>query len=193
MRRSSRTAWPALCGSLSAALAAMVAALTWSKKGMEDARPKMKQIGDTAQALKDAFMLAVDADTEAFNAVIAARRMPKKTGAEKAAREAAIESANQEATLVPLDVLERSVETLGLALAVARDGNPASVSDAGVAGACARACAEGASLNVRINLPSITDETVAKKIAQSESDLLDQARAKAAEVREVVDEALAKS
>jgi glutamate formiminotransferase/formiminotetrahydrofolate cyclodeaminase len=183
----------ALAGSLSAALSAMVAALTWAKKGMQDARPKMKEIGDAGQKLKDAFMLAVDADTEAFNAVIAARRLPKKTDEEKAAREAAIEQANQAATRVPLDVLGKSVDALDLAKAVARDGNPASVSDAGVAGACALACAEGASLNVRINLPSITDEKVAAEIAAAEKELLDHARAKATEVREIVDRVLDES
>jgi glutamate formiminotransferase/formiminotetrahydrofolate cyclodeaminase len=183
----------ALCGSLSASLSAMVAALTWAKKGMQDARPKMKEIGDAGQKLKDAFMLAVDADTEAFNEVLAARRLPKKTDEEKAAREAAVEQANQAATRVPLDVLARSVDAMDLALAVARDGNPASVSDAGVAGACARACAEGASLNVRINLPSLTDEAVAAEIAAEEKELLDRARAKATEVREVVDRVLEES
>jgi glutamate formiminotransferase/formiminotetrahydrofolate cyclodeaminase len=183
----------ALCGSLSASLSAMVAALTWSKKGMDDRRPLMKEIGDKGQALKDWFTLAVDADTEAFNAVIAARRLPKKSDEEKAAREAAIEQANQEATRVPLRVLERTVEALDLAAEVAGKGNPASVSDAGVAGACALAAAEGAALNVRINLPGLTDRQVGGEIEAEMVRLLEQAREKAALVLQVVDGVLEES
>jgi glutamate formiminotransferase/formiminotetrahydrofolate cyclodeaminase len=151
----------------------------------------MGEIGRTSQALKDWFIDAVDRDTDAFNAVIAARRLPKKTASEKAARLEAIERANQAATRVPLAVLERSVEALDLALRVARQGMPASVSDAGVAGACALAAAEGAALNVRINLPSLTDATVAEEIRESEGQLLARARKAIIEVQRVVDDVLA--
>ena len=172
----------ALCGSLSAGLSSMVAALTWTKKGMEGARPAMQAAGVAGQALKDWFVGAVDRDTEAFNAVIATRRLPKKTDAQKAARLEAIERANQEATRVPLAVLERTIEALDLAGRVARDGNPNSASDAGVAGACALAAAEGAALNVRINLPSLTDRQVAAELDSSQSRLLEKARALATQV-----------
>jgi glutamate formiminotransferase/formiminotetrahydrofolate cyclodeaminase len=177
----------ALCGSLSAALSSMVAALTWSKRGMKDRRAVMGPAGQQGQALKDWFTVAVDADTEAFNAVLAARRLPKGTNEEQAARDAAIERANQEATRVPLSVLERSVEALELAATVATRGNPASVSDVGVAGACALAAAEGAALNVRINLPGLTEKEVADEIATRMDEQLGQAREKAARVRQIVD------
>jgi glutamate formiminotransferase/formiminotetrahydrofolate cyclodeaminase len=177
----------ALCGSLSAALTSMVAALTWSKKGMQERRPAMQEIGAKAQALKDWFTIAVDADTEAFNAVLAARRMPKKSEEEQAVRLAAIEQTNQEATRVPLRVLERSVLALDLAAEMAAQGNPNSVSDAGVAGACALAAAEGAALNVRINLPGLTEGKVAAEIDAEQKVLLEQAREKAARVLQIVD------
>jgi glutamate formiminotransferase/formiminotetrahydrofolate cyclodeaminase len=151
----------ALCGSLSASLSSMVAALTWSKVGMESARPTMQEVGVEGQALKDWFLEAVDRDTDAFNAVLAAIRLPKKTDEEMAARKEAMEEANQGAARVPLEVLERSLEAAALALAVAEDGNPNSVSDAGVAGACALAAAEGAALNVRINIPNLENRSVA--------------------------------
>jgi glutamate formiminotransferase/formiminotetrahydrofolate cyclodeaminase len=183
----------ALCGSLSAALSSMVAALTWTKKGLEDRRPKMKELGTRAQALKDSFVESVDRDTEAFNAILAARRLPKKTEEEQAARLAALEGANQEATRVPLDVLERSVEALELALGVAREGLPASASDAGVAGACALAAAEGAALNVRINLPPITDGDAARQLADAQEKLLRQARDLTEQVRTAVDRVLSES
>ncbi len=180
----------ALCGALAAGLASMVAALTWSKRGMEDARPRMKQAGDRAQALKGWFLLAVDRDTDAFNAVLAAMRLPRQTDEQQAARAQALEQANQNATRVPLEVLERSVECFELAQRVAEHGNPASVSDAGVAGAAALAAAEGAALNVRINVPSLTDAGVAAELLARTEELLGQARAAAGRVRETVDAVL---
>ncbi len=183
----------ALAGSLSAALSSMVAALTWSKVGMESARPAMKEIGIDGQRLKNWFLEAVDRDTDAFNAVLAAMRLPKKTPDEATVRLAAMETANQGAARVPLEVVERSVRAMELALAVAKDGNPNSVSDAGVAGACALAAAEGASLNVRINVPNLTDLEVAGELLKEQDRLLRRARELAAEVRDTVDQVLARS
>ena len=114
----------ALCGALSAGLSAMIAALTFTKKGMEEVRGPMEDLGRRSQTLKDWFLDAVDRDTDAFNRVLTAIRMPKKTEADAAARTKAMELANQQATRVPLEVLERAVEALELALIVARDGNP---------------------------------------------------------------------
>jgi glutamate formiminotransferase/formiminotetrahydrofolate cyclodeaminase len=180
----------ALCGSLSAALSAMVASLTWSKKGMESARPNMLRIGVRGQRLKDWFLGAVDRDTEAFNAVLAAARLPKKTEEEQAVRAAAIAEANLNAARVPLEVLEHAVECLELAEGAAREGNPNSVSDAGVAGACALAAAHGAALNVRINAPSIENETARAELLDRTETLMAQARERAAAVSDVVGEAL---
>ena len=180
----------ALCGALSAALSAMVAALTWAKPGMESARPAMEEHGRQAQRLKEALLAAVDRDTEAFNQVIASRRLPKATPDDAARRSAALESANQGAALVPLQVLEASVEALRLAQSVARDGNPNSVSDAGVAGACALAAAEGASLNVRINLPGLTDHAIAQDYEARRQLALRHARELALEVAHAVDAVL---
>jgi glutamate formiminotransferase/formiminotetrahydrofolate cyclodeaminase len=183
----------ALCGALSAALSSMVAALTWSKKGLEDRREKMREWGVRAQALKDWFVDSVDRDTDAFNAILAARRLPKKTEQEQAARLAGLELANQEATRVPLSVLERSVEALGLALDVAREGLPASASDAGVAGACALAAAEGAALNVQINLPAIGEPAAARGFAADRDKLVARARELAEQVRAAVDHVLSET
>jgi glutamate formiminotransferase/formiminotetrahydrofolate cyclodeaminase len=145
----------ALSGGLASALASMVAGLTWSKKGMESLRPEMETLGRRAQDLKDWFVAAIDRDTDAFNAVLAARRLPRKSQEEIETRKAAIGAADLGATVVPLEVLERSVQALELILAVARSGNPTSVTDAGVGGWCGLAAAEGASMNVRINLQGL--------------------------------------
>ena len=177
----------ALCGSLSTGLSSMIAALTFTKKGMEDVREAMEDLGRRAQNLKDWFLHAVDRDTDAFNQVLAALRLPKQTESDASAQAAAMELAGQHATRVPLEVLERSVEALELALAVARDGNPNAVTDAGVAGACALAAAEGAALNVRINLVSLTDESWANNARSASVDFIERCRALATEVRETVE------
>lgn len=164
----------ALCGALSGALSSMVGALTHGKKGYEDAFEGAEEIGVEGQRLKDEFLADVDRDTEAFNRVMAAMRLPKTTDEDKAARAAAIDEANKEATLVPFNVLKRTMEASEIARRIATIGNKNSVSDAGVAALAARAAAEGAYLNVAINLPGINDEKFkaetlaeAKKVRQA--------------------------
>ena len=168
----------------------MIAALTFAKKGMEDTREPMEDLGRRAQSLKAWFVHAVDRDTEAFNQVLAATRLPRQTQSEIVARAEALELASQHATRVPLEVLERTVEALEMALSVARDGNPSAVTDAGMAGACALAAAEGAALNVRINLGSLTDEVWAGNAATAAEGFLERSRALAEAIRVTVDSAL---
>ncbi len=178
----------ALVGALSAALSSMVAAITFSKRGMEDAQPLMEATGRDAQVLKDWFLEAVDRDADAYNGVIAAIRLPRGTDAEAAARDTAIAEANLAATLVPLEVLERAGDALELAQVVASRGNPNAVCDAGVAGACALAAAEGASLNVRINLESLEGDI--DEIVKRHDAALQRAREQAGVVARSVDTTL---
>jgi glutamate formiminotransferase/formiminotetrahydrofolate cyclodeaminase len=179
----------ALIGALSAALSSMVASLTFAKQGMEETKPVMEAAGRDAQVLKDWFLGAVDRDTDAFNDVLTAIRMPRKSAEDLAARDTAMAAANLEATLVPLEVLEHTVEALDLALTVARDGNPNSVTDAGVGAACAVAAAEGASLNVRINLSGLDDDT--SEIVDRHDLALARARELGTAVADVVEASLA--
>ncbi|MDJ0665400.1 MAG: glutamate formimidoyltransferase [Acidimicrobiia bacterium] len=182
----------ALCGSLAASLTAMVAALTHAKKGFEDSKPAMNELGHAAQNLKGWFVAAIDRDTDAFNGVLAAIRLPRKTEADRAIRDEAMAAANLRATLVPLEVLERCVVAMGLAHEAAADGNPNSVSDAGVAAACAKAAARAASLNVRINLPGL-GETEQQEVSTRHDTALAQLDGAAAEVTALVDQILAAS
>lgn len=147
----------ALCGSLSAALSAMVANLTVGKKGYEEVREEMVATAVRAQALKDGLLEAVDRDTRAFNKVMEAIRLPKTTPEQAFEKERAVEEANKEATLVPLEVLEKAGEAVVLARVAAAKGNKNSVSDAGVAGLAGQAAGEGAYYNVLINLAGIKD------------------------------------
>ena len=177
----------ALLGAMAGALAAMVAALTHGKKGFEGAAAKMDAVGVEAQGLKDAFLEDVDRDTDAFHAVLAASRLPKKTPEENAARTKAMEEASLQATLVPLGVLERSLRAAELAREVAEHGNPNSLSDAGVAALCAGACAAGAHMNVLINLAGRTDASAGDLRKRADAALARAADAADAVVKQVRD------
>jgi formiminotetrahydrofolate cyclodeaminase len=135
----------------------MVANLTVGKKGYEKVREEMIATAVRAQALKDMFLEAVDRDTRAFNKVMEAFRLPKTTPEQALEKDRAIEEANKEATLVPLEVLAQAAEAAALASGAAARGNKNSVSDAGVAGLAAQAAGEGAYDNILINLAGIKD------------------------------------
>jgi glutamate formiminotransferase/formiminotetrahydrofolate cyclodeaminase len=147
----------ALAGSLAAALAAMVANLTVGKKGYEKVFSEMSDLAERAQAVKDRLLRAVDDDTDAFNDLMEATRLPKTTDEQKRARQEAMELGYKKAAAVPLETASVCLEALKLSLEVAAKGNANSSSDAGVAALMARAGVEGAALNVLINLPSIRD------------------------------------
>lgn len=171
----------ALCGTLSASLTTMVAALTFGKKGFEHLNAEMDQVAIRGQSLKEGFLKAIDADTLAFNKIAAARRMPKTSAEDAAIREAAIEEANKEATIVPFSVVCLALEALQLAEEVAAKGNPNTLSDAGVAGLTAGSAGEAAYYNVLINLPSIKDrefrQSVARKAQETIAELRHRSRA----------------
>ena len=148
----------ALAGSLAAALSAMVANLTVGKKGYDRVWQDLSAMAERAQEVKAALVRAVDEDTEAFNAVMAAMRLPKGTSEEQAARARGIDEGYQQAARVPLGTARLCLQAIELANAAARQGNVNSASDAGVAALMGRAGVEGAALNVLINLGSIKDE-----------------------------------
>jgi glutamate formiminotransferase/formiminotetrahydrofolate cyclodeaminase len=157
----------ALLGALGAALATMVANLSSHKRGW-DAR--WEEFSDAAVAGKRSHTLLtrlIDDDTDAFNRVMDAFRLPNATEAEQAARTAAIEDATKGATEVPLQVMEAAHDSMAVIRQMAETGLKSSVSDAGVAALCARGAVMGAHLNVRINLGGLKDtayveETLAK-------------------------------
>lgn len=147
----------ALCGALGAALASMVANLTAGREKYRGSEETMQRVLTRGDALRADFLALIDEDTAAFDAYMAARKLPRETDAEKTARAHAIESATQTATTVPLRTLEACVPLAELAREAAAFGNPNALSDAGVAALLATATAKSASYNVRINLPGIKD------------------------------------
>ncbi|MCK4549526.1 MAG: cyclodeaminase/cyclohydrolase family protein, partial [Candidatus Krumholzibacteria bacterium] len=180
----------ALCGALSGALSAMVGALTHGKKGYEETFDEMERVGVEAQRLKLEFLADVDRDTDAFNSVMDAMRMKKKTDEQKAARAAAIEETTKQATLIPMNVLRRTKHAAELARVVAEKGNANSASDAGVAALTARTAAEGAYLNVIINLPGIEDEKFKSEISKEAGKVRAEVVAHTEETVSLVEKAL---
>ena len=162
----------ALMGALGAALVSMVAALTHGKKGMEDLRREMEELGTQAQQLKDRLTSLVDEDTAAFNGVMAAFRMKKRTDEEKKSRHEAIQTATKKATQIPMEVCRLSFEAMALSRSAVSEGNPNSVSDAAVAAEAALAGLRGARLNVLINLDGIDDQKFCKEMKKSSDGLM---------------------
>jgi glutamate formiminotransferase / formiminotetrahydrofolate cyclodeaminase len=176
----------ALAGSLAAGLVAMVANLTVGKKGYETSWQDLSDLAQRAQALKDRLVGAVDDDTDAFNAAMAATRMPKATPEEQAARGAALEAGHQRAARVPLETAKACLDALRLSHVVAEKGNRNSASDAGVAALMARAGVEAAVLNVLVNLGSVEDERFTQTCRAETDGLASDAAALCALVQERV-------
>jgi len=166
----------ALMAALSSALTSMVANLTVGKKGYKTVQEEMREVAPKAQLLKAAFLKAVDDDTSAFDAVMDAMRLSKKTAEEQKIRDEAIERATKDAVDVPLDVLLRCREALPLIEAVAEKGNVNSLSDAGVAALALRAAAGGAMLNVLINLPGLSDRDYINKTSREGMEALEEVK-----------------
>jgi glutamate formiminotransferase/formiminotetrahydrofolate cyclodeaminase len=148
----------ALCTAMSGALTAMVSNLTVDKKGYEKVKDKVFELAEQAQAIKDKAIQGIDKDTDAFNLMMDAMRMPKKTDEDIAARNAKMEETTQKAILVPLETLELSLTAVELAQQVAAVGNTNALSDAGVSALTALAGAKAAYYNILINLKSITTQ-----------------------------------
>ena len=147
----------ALSGALGAALTSMVCNLTIGKKKYADVEDDMKKIMTESEKLRSTFATLVGKDIQAFDKVIEAYALPKDTEPQKALRAAAIREATKEATLVPLEVMKHCIDALALAQLAASKGNVNSVSDAGVSALMLHAASEGAALNVRTNLNSLSD------------------------------------
>ena len=176
----------AYMGALSAALGAMVANLSAHKRGWDDRWKEFSDVAEQGQALMRELLDLVDEDTAAFNRIMDVFGMPKGTPEEKAARDAAMEDATLYAASVPLRTMEASLKALPLALEMARKGNPASASDAGVAALAALAAVRGAELNVRINASGLADKKPAEPLLKRAAAILEEAAALEAQVLEEV-------
>ena len=165
----------AYLGALGAALGTMVANLSSHKRGWDDRWAEFSAWADKGQQLMTELLHLVDEDTEAFNQIMSAFSLPKGTDEEKAARSAAIQEATLYATQVPLKTMKASFRAFDICKAMAEEGNPASVSDAGVGALAARAAVLGACLNVKINASSLKDREQADALVAEANELARQA------------------
>ena len=180
----------AYMGALGAALGTMVANLSSHKAGWDARWEEFSNWADKGQKIQAELMTLVDEDTEAFNRIMEAFGLPKKTEEEKAARSAAIQAATLFATQVPLHTMQASFKVFELCKAMAEEGNPNSVSDAGVGVLAARAAVLGAGLNVKINASGLKDHETADKLVGEANELIKKANELEAEIMKIVEEKL---
>lgn len=175
----------AYMGALGAALSTMVANLSAHKPGWDDRWKEFSDYAERGHALMAKLLALVDEDTAAFNKIMAVFSMPKSTPEEKAARAEALEAATLYATVVPLRTMEASYDVFDYAEAMAREGNPASVSDAAVGALAARAAVVGALLNVRINAAGLKNRENAEKLLTRADEIDKKSEARVATVLEI--------
>ena len=161
----------AYMGALGSSLGTMVANLSAHKKGWEDSWKEFSNWAVTGKEIQNKLLNMVDEDTEAFNKIMEAFSLPKKSDEERRSRETAIQEATKNATLVPLKVMETSFSAFGLIKAMAEHGNPNSISDAGVGALATRACIKGAFLNVKINASGLKDKDFVKSVIERGAEI----------------------
>lgn len=172
----------AYMGALAAALGTMVANLSAHKRGWDDRWKEFSDWAERGQDVMERLLRLVDEDTEAFAKIMDVFSMPKGTDEEKAARAEAMEKATLYASRVPLKTMQTAMEAMPVALAMARIGNPASASDAGVGAIAALAAVRGAHLNVRINAAGLKDRALAAELTDEAARIEAEAVAAEAEV-----------
>jgi glutamate formiminotransferase / formiminotetrahydrofolate cyclodeaminase len=181
----------AYIGALGISLATMVANLSSQKKGWDERWMEFSEWAEKGQRIKKQLLHLADEDTRAFNRIMDAFGLPKSTDAEKQDRIKAIESATRYAIEVPLSVMELSLESMNIIGAMAEQGNPNSVSDAGVGILCARSAVLGAYLNVRINAGGLKDEAFRMKVLKKAGDMRAEAEKMEKEILGKVEEKMA--
>jgi formiminotetrahydrofolate cyclodeaminase len=161
----------ALAGAVGTSLLVMVAGMPKTKSGTSDEATELSAAAARLRPLREQLTMLVDKDSDAYNAVVSAFKLPKGTDEEKTARKAAIQAGTRLATEVPLDTMRACRDAVRHAMIVARNGNRNAASDVGVALELLVAGAKGAALNVDINLASLNDEAYVERIRWERQDL----------------------
>ncbi len=182
----------AYVGTLGISLATMVANLSSHKKGWDDRWAEFSEWAEKGEDLRRQLLMLVDADTRAFDSIMAAFGLPKGTAEEKAARNEAIQMATKQAMEIPLQVMQLSLRSMDIIEAMAIHGNPNSVSDAGVGALCARAAVLGAFMNVRINAAGCNDADYVKSVLETGAKIENEAIAREEKIRSIVDQQISK-
>ena len=180
----------AYMGALAAALGTMVANLSSHKRGWDAQWEKFSRWADRGQEQIAELLELVDEDTEAFNRIMSAFALPKQTAEDKAARSKAIQETTLYATQVPLHTMQAAYRTFDICRAMAEEGNPNSVSDAGVGALAARAAVLGAGLNVKINAGGLKDRETADRLIAEANQLIAKANEAEKEIMNIVESKL---
>lgn len=166
----------AACAALGISLGAMVANLSADKRGWEDKTEFFSNYASQAQIIKDKLLYLVDEDTRSFDAIMSAFGLPKDTEEEKNARIEAIESASVYATKIPLQTLEVAASAIPILIEMVENGNPNSLSDAGVGLACIQTALIGARMNVLINARTLKDKELSLDFKLKANAIFDKAK-----------------
>jgi glutamate formiminotransferase/formiminotetrahydrofolate cyclodeaminase len=177
----------ATVGAMGAALATMVANLSSHKQGWDERWEEFSDWAVKGKHYHDELLRLVDADTDAFNAVMDAFGLPQGSNEEKAARDRAIQDATKEAIDIPFRVMQTALDSMEVIKAMAEIGNPNSVSDAGVGALCALTAVKGAFLNVKINAADLADKEYLKGVLERGDDIEASAAQLEREILEIVD------
>ncbi len=178
----------AYLGSLGISLGTMVANLSAHKKGWEDRFEEFSNWAEKGQVLKDNLLMMVDEDTRAFNKIMDAFKLPKNTDEEKEARKKTIHDTTINAIEVPFKVMKLAFDSMTIIKAMAENGNPNSVSDAGVGALCARSAVMGAHLNVKINAAGLKDKSSIENILKEAEQIEQNAVAMEKEILTIVNQ-----
>lgn len=177
----------AYVGALGVSLGTMVANLSAHKRGWDSRWESFSAYAGQGQDIKRKLLTLVDEDTNSFNGIMEAFRLPKSTEQEKSLRTEAIQAATKYAVEVPLLVMKTALESMRMIRSMAEIGNPNSVTDAGVGALCARTAVHGAFLNVKINLAGLKDkEYVLQKLKEADA-VLEQAKQQELEILQIVE------
>ncbi|MFP4467447.1 MAG: glutamate formimidoyltransferase [Bacteroidales bacterium] len=154
----------AYVGALGVSLGTMVANLSSHKRGWDERWEEFSVWAEKGQAIKDELLFLVDEDTRAFNRIMEAFGMPKKSEEDKKLRHQAIQEATRYAIEIPFRVMKKAYESMEVMQMMVENGNPNSISDAGVGALCARTAVRGAFMNVKINAEGLEDKAFFEKI-----------------------------
>ena len=177
----------AYMGALAAALGTMVANLSSHKAGWDERWEFFSEWAENGMAVMNELLALVDEDTAAFNKIMVVFGMPKGTPEEKEARAAAMQVATLYATEVPLRTMKAAYKAFDVVRAMATEGNPNSVSDAGVGALAARSAVMGACLNVKINAAGLKDREVAERLINEANEIQALAQQAEKEILEIVE------
>jgi methenyltetrahydrofolate cyclohydrolase len=180
----------ACAGALGAALVSMVCNLTIGKEKFAAVEPALKDVVASSEACRSRLEVLLQDDTTAYNGVIEGYRMPKDSAAQQAARAAHIQAALKVAANVPLEITRVALDVCRLAKTAAELGNPAAVTDGAIGAILGESAAQGAALNVLINLGSIKDEDYVAACRAELVGILDEAVRLRAEVMAITLEKL---